>query len=214
MEIRKYLDIMGTLNVEDDALWDGVPEGRMVLLVANSEAGVNFGSASPTYGASGGGNTDLPGVRLPNDDAESNKSFYCVTWPVSNATLHGPIRLIIPTPSYDFALRRGFDQAENVPFTGEVHLTYPGHRHGVTIPLGNQALAFARGVFRVLSGQFIYSAAVEVPGQALVVANTATDTALTAGMLLEDPSDGRAVVAFVERFDPDDASLTFRTIEP
>ena len=194
MEIRKYTDIVGVVVVED------IVEGRMVLLTANTPGGYDFGSR-----------TDLPGVKLPDTEAEANRAKFCVTWPVSNATAHGPIKLFIPTPSFDYALRQGFDQAENVPFSAAVHLTWPGNKDGVTIPSGYLALAFDRGVFRVPSGHYVHSAALEVVGAELSVTNAADDTAAEAGKL-QLQSGNETVIAVTEHFNSDDNSLTFRTL--
>jgi hypothetical protein len=194
MEIRKYTDIVGAVVTED------IVEGRMVLLAENTPGGYDFGSR-----------LDLPGLKLPADETEANRAKFCVTWQVSNATAHGPIKLFIPQPSFDWALRQGgWDQSQNVPFSADVHLTYPGNRDSVTIPSGYQALAFDRGVFRVPSGQFVYSSDIELPGAQLSVANTADDGA-NSGML-QVQTGSETVVAVTEHFDSDDASLTFRTL--
>lgn len=190
MEINKFTDIVGVVATQD------IPEGRMVLFTSHSYDH-NFGSK-----------TDLPGVKLPADDAESKFAKFCVTWQVSNATAHGPIRMFIPMPSYDWAMRGGWDQDSNVPFNSDVHLTYPGHKHGVTIPSGFQALAFDRGVFTVPSGHFAYSVDLEVPGALLEVLNTA-DEGSDSGKLAYDAA---GTIAVTERYDSTDGSLTFRTL--
>jgi hypothetical protein len=118
--------------------------------------------------------------------------------------------MFIPTPSFDWAMRRGgWDQAQNVPFDAEVHLTYPGNREGVTIPSGWQALAFDRGVFTVPSGSFVYSADLESPGAPLEVLNAGDDGATEAGKLAYNAS---GTIAVVERYNSDTGSLTFRTL--
>lgn len=182
---------MGVVTEED------IPEGRMVLMVGHSQSH-DFGSR-----------VDLPGVRLPADSTEAGVAKFCVTWPVNNANAEGPIKMFIPTPSFDWALRAGgWDQSSNVPFSATVHLTYPGHKDGVTIPSGYQALAFDRGVFTVPSGAFVYSASL-VPGAPLEVLNKADDGASEAGKLAYNAS---GAIAVVERFDSDAYSLTFRTL--
>jgi hypothetical protein len=192
MEINKYTDIMGVVTTE------AIPEGRMVLLTGHS-VDHDFGSY-----------VDLPGVKLPDDSTEAGVAKYCITWPVSNANAHGPIKMFIPTPSFDWAMRRGgWDQAQNVPFDAEVHLTYPGNREGVTIPSGWQALAFDRGVFTVPSGSFVYSADLESPGAPLEVLNAGDDGATEAGKLAYNAS---GTIAVVERYNSDTGSLTFRTL--
>lgn len=199
MEIRKYLDIEGVVVVED------IVDGRMVLFTDNTAA--DEAPGADQFGS----RTDLPGVKLPDDEAEANEATFVVTWPVSDAVVSDPIKLFITAPSFDFALRRGFDQAENVPFNADVHLTWPGNKFGETIPLGYQALAFARGVFRVLSGQFLHSAAIETPGANLSVANTADDGAPDAGKL-QVQSGSEVTVAITQQFRNTDGSLTFRTL--
>lgn len=195
MEINKYTDIVGVVVVED------IPEGRMVCFTENTPGGHNFGSR-----------TDLPGVKLPDTAAEAARARFIVTWTVNNANAEGPITLFIPTPSFDWALRRGgWDQSENVPFDAAVHLTWPGQRHGVTIPSGYQALAFDDGVFTVPSGSWEYNANAEIPGAPLRVMNTADDSEADAGRLAFDAA-GTATVARVERFDSDTGDLTFRTL--
>lgn len=193
MEINKYTDIMGVVTGED------IPEGRMVFLTSHTE-NYDFGSK-----------VDLPGVRLPLNDTDAAEAKYVITWPVSNANAEGPIRMFIPTPSFAWALRRGgWDQSANVPFSATVHLTYPGHQEGVTIPSGFQALAFDRGVFTVPSGHFVHSAGIAVPGAWLEALNK-TDDAGSEGMLSVTGTKTKSV-AVVERFDTEKYSLTFRTL--
>jgi len=200
MEIRKYLDIVGVVCTE------AIQEGRMVRLTARGTAGlVNFG-----------GGDDLPGVEYPNTEAEANQATYCVTWPVYNQNFEGGIRMVVPQPGQDdelFALRRGFggSGSDTPPLDPTaVYLTYPGHTNGVTIPMGNQALAFARGVFKVFSGQYLYQPLMEQVGQALSVANSDDDGG-DAGKL-QVQSGSETVIAYVEHFDGSDSSLTFRTL--
>lgn len=190
MEINKYTDIMGVVAAMD------IPEGRMCLLTSHPFS-IDFGSQ-----------TDLPGVKLPADDAESKFAKYCVTWQVNNSNAEGAIRMFIPMPSYDWALRGGWDQSDNVPFNADVYLTYPGHQHGVTIPSGFQALAFDRGVFTVPSGHFVWSVDLEVPGALLEVLNTADDSTDTGKLAY----NSAGVIAVTERYDSSDGSLTFRTL--
>jgi hypothetical protein len=157
-----------------------------------------------------GSKVDLPGVRLPADATEATNARYCLTWPVSNSNAEGPIKMFIPTPSFAYALRRGgWDQSSNVPFSAAVHLTYPGHKEGVTVPSGFQALAFDRGVFTVPSGHFVWNSAMSTPGAKLEVLNKADDGASEAGKLAYNSS---GAIAVVERFTLDDYSLTFRTL--
>lgn len=185
MEINKYQDITGVVTTED------IPEGRMVLVVGHSES-YDFGSRE-----------DLPGVKLPDTTVEGTKARFCITWAVDNTKPP----LYQPYPSFDYALRHGFDQSQNVPFTAKVHLTQPSMTEGQTIPSGYLALAFGPGVFTVPSGSFVYSDTLATPGAFLVVANTADDGAGEAGKLKYSAT---ATFAQVERYDSTNNALTFR----
>jgi len=185
MEINKYRDITGVVTTE------AIPEGRMVL-VSDSGESHNFGSR-----------TDLRAVKLPDDSTEAAKARFCITWAVDNSQT--PI--YEPYPAFDFALRGGWDQAENVPFNAKVYLTHPGNKVGLTIPSGALALAFGPGEFTVESGAYVASADIQTPGNYLVVANTADDGAADAGKLKYSAS---ATFAEVVRYDSSDGSLTFR----
>ena len=188
MEINKYREIVGVVVTE------AIPEGRMVLMGASSETH-NFGSRE-----------DLPGVKLPDTQAEAAKAHYVVAFAVDNT--EPPI--YEPMPSFAWALREGWDQAANVPFNADVHMTQPSMTIGQTIPSGALALAFGPGVYTVPSGSYVYSAGIEVPGCWLEVANDAEDSAADAGKLMEDADGSEGKFAQVERYDSSDGSLTFR----
>lgn len=192
MEINKYTDITGVVTAQ------AIVEGRMVLLVANDE-----GANSVDYDF--GSRVDLPGARLPVSDAEAQKAHYVITFAVDNATPP----LYEPYPAFSYALRGGWEQASNVPFDAAVHMTPQSMRIGLTIPSGVPALAFGPGVFTVPSGNYIYSANMQVPGTWLEVLNSGDDGA-SAGMLSEDASGAKGKFAQVERFTVADWSLTFR----
>ncbi len=188
MEINHYGDtILGVLAGQD------IVEGRMVILTGHAMS-IDFGSQ-----------TDLPAVRVPATSAEAALARYCVTFAVDNRSL--PIYQSVP--SFTFALRGGFDQSSNVPFSATVRLTYPGNQEGATIPSGSQALAFGEGIYTVPSGAFVYSAALTVPGTMLDVADTATDGAPSAGML---KAGSTAPVAQTIRYDSSDNRLTFKIL--
>lgn len=193
MEINKYTDITGVVTAQ------AIVEGRMVLLVSNSE-----GANSVDYDF--GSRVDLPGARLPLTSAEAEKAHYVITFAVDNSTPP----LYQPYPAFTYALRQGFDQDSNVPFDAAVHMTPQSMRIGLTIPSGAPALAFGPGVFTVPSGAFIYSANLQVPGTWLDVANVGDDGAAVAGMLEEDADGSSGKFAQVERFTVADWSLTFR----
>jgi hypothetical protein len=193
MEINKYTDITGVVTAQ------AIVEGRMVLLVDNAEGG---NSVDYDFGS----RVDLPGARLPLTQAEAAKAHYVITFAVDNSTPP----LYQPYPAFTYALRGGFDQASNVPFTADVHMTPQSMRIGLTIPSGVPALAFGPGVFTVPSGAFIYSANMQVPGTWLEVANVNEDSLATAGMLMEDADGSEGKFAQVERFDVANWALTFR----
>lgn len=188
MEINKFSDILGVVATED------IVEGRLVFITTHSED-YDFGSR-----------VDLPGVKLPDDSDDSDKSKYVSAFQVNNRN----VPIYEPTPSFSLALRQGFDQDSNVPFDATVHLTAPGNKEGQTIPSGEVCLAFAGGVFTVPSGAFIYHASLAA-GAFLVVANTADDSAGEAGQLKYSATAG---IAIVERYDATNNRLTFRTLQP
>jgi hypothetical protein len=187
MEINKYRDITGVVTTE------AIPEGRMVLVSDLCESH-DFGSR-----------TELRAVKLPDTSTEAAKARYCITWAVDNSQT--PI--YEPYPAFDFALRGGWDQAENVAFDAKVHLTYPGNKVGLTIPSGALALAFGPGEFTVESGAWVDSADARIPGNYLAVADTDTDDADSAGKLKYSAT---ATFAEVVRYDSSDDSLTFRIL--
>jgi hypothetical protein len=193
MEINKYEDITGVVTAQ------AIVEGRMILLVANDE-----GTLSVDYDF--GSRVDLPGARLPINDTEAQKAHFVITFAVDNSTPP----LYQPYPSFDYALRGGFDQAVNVPFSATVHMVPQSMKIGLTIPSGVPALAFGPGVFTVPSGAFVWSANMQVPGTWLEVANVADEGAALAGMLQEDAGGTKGKFAQVERFDVADWALTFR----
>jgi hypothetical protein len=191
MEINHYGDtILGVVVMED------IVEGRFVCLDAHSVS-EDFGSK-----------VDLPGARLPDTDAEATRARYCVTFAVDNRD----VPLYQTTPSYTFALRYGFDQAGNAPFTTQIFLTHPGNQIGMTIYSGWSALAFGEGIYTIPSGAYIYSANVQIPGTPLAVANTGDDGAASAGMLKEASGTTGTAVAEVVRYYTADGRLTFKIL--
>lgn len=186
MEINHYGDtILGAVVVED------VVEGRMLCLTAHTES-EDFGSLS-----------DLPGARLPRSTTEAAASRYIVAFAQDNRKTP----FYRDNPSFEFALRYGFDQAANAPFDpGLVYLTHPGNQDAMTIPSGSKVLLFGEGVYTVTSGNYIYSSEMEVPGSSLTVENTA---GANRGKLKYSTSN---VVAEVVHFDGDDSSLTFKIL--
>ncbi len=168
---------------------ENIPEGRMVLMTSHSQ-NYDFGSR-----------TDLPGVKLPSSSAEAARAKLVLGFAQTNE--NPP--LYRPEPSMNFALRHGFDQADNAPFSATVYLTRPSVQTGLTVPSGSLAIAFGNGVFTVPSGAFVYSANLTNPGAGLSVAFTGADR----GKLQYDTSN---LVAEVVRFNSADFSLTFRLL--
>lgn len=187
MEINKYTDIVGVVTTE------AIVEGRMVLLTSHALTH-DFGSRE-----------DLMGVKLPDTSAEAAKAKFCIAFALDNR----PTPLVNDYPAYPYAIRGGFDQSANVPFTASVYLTHPGNMTvPQTVASGQLALAFDKGVFTVTSGNFVYSADL-VAGAPLGVADTATDGEAEAGKLKYDAA---GTIAVVERFDSTNMLLTFRTL--
>jgi len=196
MEINKSSDINGVVTTED------ITEGRMVLY-----------TTPPGYPNDVTGRlNDVPGVKLPDTPAEAARADFVLTWAVSN--MQTPI-LQLPWvgPHIPWSLRTGgMDRATNLPWATTVYMTYPGYQESMVIPSGMLALGFAccGGVFTVPSGQYVYSANLQVPGTRLRVCDAATDGVTAAGMLAETVS-GFTNKAQVERFN-NDFSLTFRAL--
>lgn len=185
MEINHYGDtILGVVPTLD------IVEGRMVCLTSH------------TFSRDFGSQTDVPGAKLPTDADEAARARYCITFAQDNR----PTPLYQPQPAMSYALRGGFDQAANVPFSATVYLTHPGVQEGVTIPSGQDAVAFGEGIYTVPSGAYVYAASIETPGTQLEVVYTA---GANRGKL-QVKSAGTAV-AEVVRFSSDDR-LTFKIL--
>ncbi len=184
---------LGVLTTEN------IVEGRFVLLTDHNMS-EDFGSL-----------TDLPGVKLPDTEAEANRARYCISWTAPDREVSPGNVWFVPTPSYDWALRGGWDQAANLPMTGvTVRTTWPGNQTGTTIPSGTKAIVLTHGaIVTIPSGGYVYSAEVEVPGNLLEVLNAADDGEAYAGML---SYNANGTIAEVFKFNETDASLTVRII--
>lgn len=168
---------------------NNIVEGRMVTLQAHTLS-ADFGSL-----------VDLPGVDTPSTADEAKKARFVVTFPV---TYQKPPIYVNP-PSMAYALRGGFDQADNSDFTAVVETTFPGYKESKTIPSGTLARAFGAGTFTIPSGQYIASANL-VPGASLSVAYT---PAADRGKLQYQATyDADLVVGFVMLVDPNTQNLT------
>jgi len=191
MEINKMSDVMGVVSQEN------ITESRFVLVTPNAIGTVNFGSQG-----------DLPGVKLPRTATEAARARFVITWPVPYQT----VPLYIPTPSLAYSLRRGgFDQTANLPMSNTtIHLTWPGQQHGVVIPSGYLALAYAGGVFTIPSGHWVDSADIRLAGNPFTVSNY-NDHGLNAGMPRYSITN---VVGYVRRYDSATDDLEVRTLNP
>lgn len=187
MEINKYSDIRGVVANED------IVEGRMCYITTNAFSdGYNFGSR-----------TELPGVSLPTSAAQAELSKFVVTWRVPDQSLP----MYIPEPRVPWSLRRGFDRTANLPLSSTtIHLTWPGQKHGVTIPSGQLCLAFAGGSFTFPSGHYVDSADIRVVGNPVSVQHAA-------GADRGKPEYSTSeVVGYVERYDSSTGDLEIRTL--
>lgn len=187
MEINRFEEVMGVIPTAD------VVEGRMGLVTSH------------TFTHDFGSRTDLMGFKVPATAEEAKRARFILTWAVTNQ--EAPY--LVPVPSYSWAMRGGFNQASNVPFTTTVYMTYPGNQEGVTIPSGTPALAFGEGTYSVPSGAYINNVALVNPGAMLIVANTAEDTTDAGKLKYQSTMDDR-VVGFVEYRDSSTGKLTFR----
>jgi hypothetical protein len=190
MEINELNEVWGVVPVEN------IKEGRFVLLTTQGFSNVF------------GGGTDLPGCKTPDNTTEAKRARYMIGFAMDNRDV--PIYVSIPQVTW--SLRRGFDQAANIPFTADVYMTQMSVKTGLTIPSGSYALRFGEGRYTLPSGDYIYSSELHTPGVGLAVQDATTDaTAGEAGKLKYAAFDADVVVALVEEFDSDN-NLTFRII--
>jgi len=183
MEINNILgDVKAVVAVND------IVEGRMVTLQTHTLS-ADFGSL-----------VDLPGVDTPNTADEAKKARFMVAFPV---TYQKPPFYISP-PQMAYALRGGFDQADNSDFNADVLTTYPGYKISKTIPSGTLARAFGAGTYTIPSGQFVYSANL-VPGAGVSVNYAGADRGK---LQYEATYDSDVVVGFVTHLDSTTLALT------
>lgn len=189
MEINRFEDVLGVVTTED------ITEGRFVILTSHS------------YDHDFGSWTDLPGCKLPDNTEEAKRAKYILTWQVDNR--QPPY--YTPQPALSYSLRvGGFDQAANVPFDANVRMTYPGYQNCQVIPSGTTALAFTEGTFTVMSGCYVDSAEIKIPGAAIIIANTGDDSAGEAGMPKYTATFAAGVIGVTERYDSATGALTIR----
>lgn len=186
MEINRFEEVMGVVPTAD------IVEGRMVLLTTH------------TFNYDFGSRDELPGVKVPATAEEANAAKFCITWANTNAKPP----FYQPQPALSWALRQGFDQAANAPFSATVYATYPGYQDCVTIPSGTPSLAFGEGTYTVPSGCYIADASWAV-GSLIQVGNTAEDGA-DAGKLKRLSAMSTRFIGIVEYIDSTTKEMTFR----
>lgn len=188
MEINRFEDVLGVMPTAD------VVEGRFVVLTSH------------TFSADFGSQTDLPGAKVPATAEEAKRAKYVITWAVDNR----PTPIMTPMPSFVFAERGGWDQSQTIPFSTTVYLTHPGNQEGLTIPSGTAALAYTEGTFTFPSGAYVYSSDIIVPGAAIIIADTASDGAPSAGKPKYTATFAAGVIGVTERYDSTTGRLTIR----
>jgi hypothetical protein len=185
----------GALAVEN------MPEGRCVVLTSH------------TWDNDFGSDTDLPGVKLPDNDTEAQKAHRIVTWTAPERRVGPDNFYITPTTALavPFALRGGFDRAANVPLNDvDIALTWPGNQESQVIPSGMKVLLLGDGaIVTIPSGQYVYNVALRTPGARLEALNEGDDTLASAGKLSYAAA---GTIAEVIRFYPDTAKLTSRML--
>jgi hypothetical protein len=187
MELNDYDKVLGVITTAD------VVEGRFVVLTSH------------TFNQDFGSSVDLPGVKIPSTAEEAKRARYCITWKIDNRQT--PIYAV---PQMNFATRGGFDQAANAPFATTVYLTHPGQQEGLTIPSGNTALAFTEGTFTLPSGSYVYSQPISVPGCLIMVCDTASDGAPSAGKPKALATDAVGAIGETVMFDGTNSKLTIK----
>ena len=177
---------------------ENMDEGRFVVMTGHSFT-VNFGSQ-----------TDLPGVKLPDDSTEAAVARYVVSWASPDRVVSAANPWYVGAPQMDYALRGGFDQPNNMPMDVTVRITWPGNQEGVTIPSGYKVILLSHGAVVTLpSGAYAYSAEIETPGARLEVLNAGDDGADEAGKL---SYSANGTIAEVVEFNDANAALTVRIV--
>jgi hypothetical protein len=191
MEINRFEDVIGVVTQADTV------EGRFVVLCAN-----NFGGLFINVDA------DLPGAKVPATAEEAKRAKFVLAWAVDNRES--------PIVNYDslktaFDFRGGFVRSQSGPLSGlTMWLTHPGNQEGTTVPSGYKALGYTEGTFTFPSGAYIYDANIIVPGAAIIVADTASDGAGSAGKPKYTASMAAGVIGFTEDYDATTGRLTIR----
>jgi hypothetical protein len=189
MEINRFEDVIGVVTQADTV------EGRFVVLDTNAHSGL-FTNL----------NSDLPGAHVPATAEQATRAKFCLTWAVDNR--EAPI---VNYPGVDFDFRGGFVNAQAGPLTGlTMWLTHPGNQEGQTIPSGYRALAYTEGTFTLPSGHYIYDTNIIKPGAAIIIADTASDSAGDAGKPKYTASNAVGVIGYTESYDATTGKLTIR----
>lgn len=191
MEINRFEDVIGGITQADTV------EGRFVVMVANAMLGTYINI-----------NDDLPGFKVPATAEEAKRAKYVLAFAVDNR--QSPILNYPAAPLFD--TRGGFGgNAQQGPLTGlTMYLTHPENQEGNTIPSGYRALGYTEGTFTFPSGAYVDSDEIKVPGAAIIVADTASDSAADAGKPKYTATMAAGVIGVTEVFDSATGRLTIR----
>lgn len=191
-ELNRFEEVAGGVVQAD------TKEGRFVILVANAMGGTFLNV-----------DDDLPGVRVPATAEEAKRAKYMLMWTVDNR--QSPLVMSYPGVQFDF--RGGFVNSTQGPITPTMWLTHPGNQEGTTIPSGYKGLLYTDGTFTLASGEYIDSAEIKVPGAALIVADTASDSAADAGKPKYTATAAEGKIGVTEAYDSATGRLTIRVNE-
>lgn len=191
-EINRFEEVLGGV-VQADTV-----EGRFVILVANAMGGLFMNT-----------DADLPGLRVPATAEEAKRAKYVLMWAVDNR--QSPLVMAYPSTTYDF--RGGWVNGTQGPITPTMWLTHPGNQEGTTIPSGYKALGYTDGTFTFPSGAYVESDEIKVPGAAIIIADTASDSAADAGKPKYTATAAEGKVGVTEAYDSATGRLTIRVNE-
>lgn len=187
MEINRFDEVIGVIPTAN------VVEGRFVLLTPHTFS-IDFGSRA-----------DVPGAKVPATADEAKKAKYCITWTPDNQA----VPFYETLPSMNWAQRGGWSLGTNMPLSATVYMTH--HSSGPesqTIPSGMPSLGYTEGVFTLPSGCYIYDANIIKPGASLIVADTATDGAPSAGKLKYSATVEVGVIGTTVEYEASTGKLT------
>jgi hypothetical protein len=187
MEINRFSEVVGVIPTED------ITEGRFVLQTPH------------TFTHDFGSREDVPGVKLPDTADEAKKAIYCLTWSPDNQA----VPFYETMPQMDWAERGGWSLGTNMPLSATIYMTH--HSSGPecqTIPSGTPCLGYTDGVFTLPSGCYVYSADIIKPGASLMVCDTASDGAPSAGKLKYSATVEVGTVGTTWEYDSDSGKLT------